>query len=89
MKQLNLPTMFLFAGLAVVFKTDPANAYLDPGTASLVLQGIVGTVGAGIVAFGIYWRKFTGLFGKGRRKEPKSSPPIRRTAIIATATTAR
>ena len=77
MKQLNLPTMFLFAGLAVVFKTDPANAYLDPGTASLVLQGIVGTVGAGIVAFGIYWRKFTGLFGKGAAKgaEIKSSDP--------------
>lgn len=68
MKRSNLPTMFLLAGLAVVFKTDPANAYLDPGTASLVLQGIVGTVGAGIVAFGIYWRKFTGLFGKGETK---------------------
>ncbi|MGH6914295.1 MAG: hypothetical protein ACREH3_11390 [Geminicoccales bacterium] len=70
MKQLNWPNIFLFTCLAVVFKTDPANAYLDPGTASLVLQGIVGAVGAGIVASGIYWRKFTSLFRKG---EPKGA----------------
>jgi hypothetical protein len=62
------------AGLVVLFKTEPAHAYLDPGTASLVLQGIVGAVGAGLVAGGIYWRKFTGLFRKGRADEAESMP---------------
>jgi hypothetical protein len=66
-KWLNMLTL---TGFAVVFETEPAYAYLDPGTASLVLQGIIGAVGAGIVAAGVYWRKFTALF---RRSEPKQA----------------
>jgi hypothetical protein len=62
------------ASLAVIFQTESAHAYLDPGTASLVLQGIVGAVGAGLVAGGIYWRKFTGLFRKGSPDEAESTP---------------
>ena len=62
MRHINWPTTLAFAGLITVFKTDMAHAYLDPGSASLVLQAIVGTIGAGLVAGGIYWRKFVGLF---------------------------
>ena len=73
MQMSNWLSILTLSGLAVVFETEPAYAYLDPGTASLILQGIVGAVGAGVVAAGIYWRKFTGLFRKGESKQTEST----------------
>lgn len=55
-----LPGVTLFVALA----PSPAYAYLDPGTASLVLQGIIGAIGAGFFVLGGYWRKFVGFFKK-------------------------
>jgi hypothetical protein len=69
MPQMNWFKAFALACLVVLFNTAPAHAYLDPGTASLILQGIVGAIGAALVAGGIYWRKFTGLFTKGRTEQ--------------------
>ena len=42
-----------------------AQAYLDPGTGSALLQGLIGgaAVAAGLVAH--YWRRIQGLFTKG------------------------
>lgn len=74
MQMSNWLTMLTLAALAVVFETEPAYAYLDPGTASLILQGIVGAVGAGVVAAGIYWRKFTGLFRRGEPEQAEGTP---------------
>jgi len=48
-----------------------AYAYLDPGTASLVLQGVLGAVGAGIVVLGMYWRRFIGVFKKKKQNDDK------------------
>jgi len=35
--------------------TGSAYAYLDPGTGSIILQGIIGTVAAASAAIGLYW----------------------------------
>lgn len=70
-----LPAILSFAGFAEVFTTSTAHAYLDPGTGSLILQGIVATIGAGIVTSGIYWRKFTGLFRRKSKDDAASAPP--------------
>jgi hypothetical protein len=51
---------------ASLVSTDSAYAYLDPGTATLLLQGIIGGVAAGLVVIKLYWRKLKGLFGLGR-----------------------
>jgi hypothetical protein len=40
----------------------PAQAYLDPGTGSMILQGIIGVVGGALVAVRIYWNKIKLLF---------------------------
>jgi hypothetical protein len=69
-----LPVLLSLAGLASVFTTSSAHAYLDPGTASLILQGIVGAIGAGIVTIGLYWQKFTSLF-KRKQDEPDQDSP--------------
>ena len=55
----------------------PAYAYLDPGTASLILQSILGAIGAGFVILSMYWRKFIGFFKKKKPEEQelKQSDP--------------
>lgn len=47
--------------LAVCWPT-PAAAYLDPGTGSLILQGIIGTVVGALVAVKLYWARIKRWF---------------------------
>jgi hypothetical protein len=75
MQPKRLPTILSLAGLASIFTTSTAHAYLDPGTASLILQGIIGAIGAGIVTLGIYWQKFTGLFRRKNDDDATDTPP--------------
>ena len=37
---------------------NSAYAYLDPGSASLILQGILAGIVGGIATLGIYWSRF-------------------------------
>ncbi len=52
--------------------TAPALAYLDPGTGSIILQGLLAGIAAVAVAGSVFWHrvktKFTSLFL--RRKSP-------------------
>jgi hypothetical protein len=43
----------------------PANAfaYLDPGTGTAILQGILAALGAALVALKLYWHRILQLFG--------------------------
>ena len=40
-----------------------AHAYLDPGTGSIIVQGILGLLAAVAVALKLYWHKFLKLIG--------------------------
>ncbi|MDH3690783.1 MAG: hypothetical protein OEU36_15150, partial [Gammaproteobacteria bacterium] len=52
--------------------TEPAYAYLDPGTGSILLQGLIAAIAAGLVVIKLYWQKVKAfLFG---RSEKASSP---------------
>lgn len=44
----------------------PAHAYIDPSAGSLLLQLILGGVAGVLVAVRLYWKRFTGLLGRGR-----------------------
>jgi len=46
---------FVFAG--------PAHAYLDPGTGSLILQGLIAGIVAAGVAARLYWHRLLKLLG--------------------------
>ena len=41
---------------------SPAYAYLDPGTGSILLQGIIGGVAVGAATISVYWKKLTSIF---------------------------
>ena len=58
---------------ATLMSTDRAHAYLDPGTATLLLQGIIGGIAAGLVVIKLYWQKLKGLFGSRRGSDPAAS----------------
>jgi len=52
-----LITSFIY--LFVSFSS--AHAYLDPGTGSIIVQGILGLLAAIAVALKLYWHKFLRL----------------------------
>jgi hypothetical protein len=54
----------LFFNFISLFLTiSSAHAYLDPGTGSIILQGIIGAIAAIAVALKLYWHKLLKLLG--------------------------
>jgi hypothetical protein len=47
-----------------MFFNTKAFAYLDVGTGSIILQGILGAIAAGATYCSIYWQKIKKFFNK-------------------------
>ena len=58
----NLKFLFLIFGL--ISYTSPAYAYLDPGTGSMLVQGLIGGIAVVMSFLSIYWQKVKAFFGK-------------------------
>ena len=58
----------IITALILLFMTD-TQAYLDPGTGSMLLQVILGGVAAVGVAVKLYWHKLRVAFGMGKKEE--------------------
>lgn len=61
LKQAGVALLFIL-GMHCFFIQN-AHAYLDPGTGSMILQGILGALAAGAVFAKIYWQRLMHLFG--------------------------
>jgi hypothetical protein len=48
----------------LLFSTQNAYAYLDPGTGSILLQGLIGGIAGGLFAARLYWGKLKSYFGR-------------------------
>ena len=61
----------LLGAVAGLLALEPTNAYayLDPGTGSILLQGIIAGLAGGLLAISVYWRRFVGFF-----RRPKPTP---------------
>lgn len=67
----NRPMLWLWVFAAALCISNPAYAYLDPGTGSMILQLLLGGV-AGLLVIGkLYWHRFKDLFAK--QKQPLQS----------------
>ncbi len=55
-----------FVAMATCFLAviPTAEAYLDPGTGSLMVQMAIGAVAAAGAAFTVYWHRIKALFGR-------------------------
>ena len=40
-----------------LFNVDSAHAYLDPGTGSILIQGLIAAIAGGLYTLKIYWHK--------------------------------
>jgi len=60
---------------ALFFFTFPEtlDAYLDPGTGSIILQVVIGAAVGGLFAVGLFWHRvktfFKNLFSRGEKHE--------------------
>lgn len=61
--------------LAMVFvlMAWPAHAYIDPGSASIILQAIVGGLAAGAFALKLYWQRVRRFFGFKPKESEKEN----------------
>lgn len=60
---------YLFA-LFLILCSQPALAYLDPGTGSMLLQVILGGIAAVGVALKLFWHKIRVALGFSRKPDP-------------------
>ena len=69
-----LPMLVL---VAAVVSPGRAFAYLDPGTGSMLLQGLIAGVAGGLAVVGLYWNKLKGIFSSRRpAKRPSDASAV-------------
>lgn len=62
-------TVFLLVFTILAISTGTANAYLDPGSGSLLIQVLIGGVFAGLLSLKLFWARVIGLVrGLGFRR---------------------
>jgi hypothetical protein len=61
---MRVPSLYCCFLAAVTFVLFPgtAHAYLDPGTASIVVQAVVGAIAAGLFTIKLWWYRLKALF---------------------------
>jgi len=73
MIKLLLNFIFTFFFINVLFITNPAYAYLDPGTGSVFMSAIIGFVVAIGFAIKTYWYKLLKLFRFSKKSKADSN----------------
>ena len=61
--------MRIIITVLLLFVMADTEAYLDPGTGSMLLQVILGGVAAVGVAIKLYWHKLRAAFGIAKKEE--------------------
>jgi hypothetical protein len=52
----------------------PVDAYLDPGTGSALLQGLIGAIAVGTGFIAYQWQRIRALFSRRPKGEPVDPP---------------
>jgi hypothetical protein len=64
-----------------LLSSSPAYAYLDPGTGSIILQGVIGAISAFIVVLRLYWYRLLQFFGLKKNAAETSTPLPERNSL--------
>ena len=64
--------IFVFIFVLALDLANPALAYLDPGTGSMILQLLLGGIAGALVVGKLYWQRVRDFF----RKESKPPAPV-------------
>jgi hypothetical protein len=74
MKKMSIVSIVLTGLVTNQFLVDVAYAYLDPGTGSALLQGVLAALAAIVVAAKLYWHRLLRFFGIRKTKiEPEQT----------------
>ena len=74
-KMKNIVLLAALASGATVLSTQEAHAYLDPGTGSMLLQGLIAGLAATSVVIGRYWYKLKSYFVRTNDRSARSKAP--------------
>jgi len=55
--------LLIFSAVMLVLVLNPAHAYLDPGSGSAILQGIIGALAAIAITLKLYWHRLLRFLG--------------------------
>ena len=61
----SLKVAYMSVGLSLLF-IGPANAYIDPGSGSIIFQAVVGGAMALGLGIKIFWQRIAALFSRKR-----------------------
>lgn len=62
--------LIAFAVCGVLLSTKLAHAYLDPGTGSAILQGLIAAIAAVGIVVKLYWHRILRLLGLKKENPP-------------------
>ena len=79
---MRLPTRKLMLGGVILLCALPAHAYLDPGTGSALIQGLIAAIAAIGITARLYWHRIAEFMRRFRKKidanpdeKSKHTPP--------------
>lgn len=67
-KDMNV-SLILFVFIAMFYEIAPANAYLDPGSASIAIQAILAAIAGGLATIKFWGHKIKEIFQRKTFKE--------------------
>lgn len=74
LKWVRTPSRIVILGaMFLVTLTRPSYAYVDPGSASIVITAVLGGIAALGYTVRLYWQRFKGLFKRDRRNQTQAT----------------
>lgn len=67
-------SVLLVPVLVALLPVTAAAQYLDPGSGSMLLQGLIALIGGAVVTVGVYWRAIRERFRALLRRGPPPGP---------------
>lgn len=59
----------LYSLILIVYTTQDSNAYIDPGSGSMMLQVLIAAVLGALTAVKIYWHKIKNFFSRSPKPD--------------------
>lgn len=68
--------ILLISLLALIFSiSTPAYAYLDPGTGSVLIQGLLAGLVSALAVLKLYWQKIKHFIFRSKKSSAQQPPP--------------
>ena len=68
-----LPSRKLMLGCVILLCALPAHAYIDPGTGSALIQGVIAAVAAIGITARLYWHRIAEFIRRFRKRDEKNT----------------